>query len=49
VAKKETRKKKEKPAIELTTDEAMQRLFPKKVVDRLREEAHKNDPPEEEE
>ena len=47
--KKSQPKKKQKPAIELTTEEAMRRLFPKKVVDRLKEEAHKNDPPEEEE
>ena len=44
---KEKAQKKRKPAQELTTEEAMRRLFPKKVVDRLKEEAHKNDPPEE--
>ena len=37
--------KKKKLAIELTTEEAIRRLFPKKVVDRLKEEAHKNDAP----
>lgn len=37
------RKRKRKPASELTTEEAMRRLFPKKVVDRLKEEAHKGD------
>ena len=37
--------KKNKPAIELTTEEAMQKLFPKKVVERLKQEAHKSDLP----
>ena len=37
-------KKKRKPAVELTTDEAMKRLFPKKVVDKAKEVAHEHDP-----
>jgi hypothetical protein len=32
--------RKKKPAIELTTDEALRRLFPKSVVKRLKEMAH---------
>ena len=35
--------RKGKPASELTTDEAMQRLFPKKVRDKLKEVAHEKD------
>ena len=36
--------KKRKPAIELTTDEAMERFFPKKVRDKAKEVAHEKDP-----
>ena len=35
--------KKKKPA-DLTTDEAMKKLFPKKVVDKATEVAHEHDP-----
>ena len=35
--------KKGKPASELTTEEAMKRLFPKKVRDVLKEVAHEKD------
>ena len=34
--------RKKKPARELTTDEAMSRLFPKRVVTKMREEAEKS-------
>ena len=41
-------KKKGKPASEMTTEEAMKWLFPKKVRDKLKEIAHeKDDPPSE--
>ncbi len=36
-------RKKKLPA-ELTTDETMKRLFPKKVVDKATEVAHEHDP-----
>ena len=36
-------KKNKKPAKELTTEEAMKRLFPKKVRERLKEVAHEKD------
>ena len=32
---------KKKPATDLTTEEAMRRLFPKKVVEKAKEEAEK--------
>ena len=35
---------KKKPATELTTDEAMEKLFPKKVVKKAKEVAHEKDP-----
>ena len=35
--------KKPKRAIDLTTEEAIKRLFPKKVVDKLKEIAHGKD------
>ena len=35
--------KKKLPA-DLTTDEAMKKLFPKKVVDKAKEVAHEHDP-----
>jgi len=37
---------KRKPAKDLTNDEAMKRLFPKKVREELKKVAHENDPPE---
>jgi hypothetical protein len=33
--------RKKKPATELTTDEAITRLFPKKIVTKMKEEAEK--------
>ena len=41
--------RKKKSARELTKDEAMQRLFPKKVRDELHRIAHQKDKPEPEE
>jgi len=35
--------KKRKRAIDLTTEEAIKRLFPKKVVDKLKKVAHEKD------
>lgn len=35
--------RKHKRAIDLTTEEAIKRLFPKKVVDKLKEIAHGKD------
>ena len=35
--------KKAKRAIDLTTEEAIKKLFPKKVVDKLKEVAHEKD------
>ncbi len=35
--------RKTKRAIDLTTEEAIKRLFPKKVVDKLKEIAHAKD------
>ena len=40
--------RRKKPAEELTTDEAMKRLFPKRVIDRAKKVAHEHDPPEKE-
>lgn len=40
---------KKKPARELTDEEALKRLFPKKVRDELKKVAHENDPPEDSE
>ena len=36
---------KKKP-IDLTTDEAMRKLFPKKIIDAAKKVAHEKDPPE---
>jgi hypothetical protein len=36
--------RKKKPPSDLTTDEAMKRLFPKKVVEKAKEVAHEHDP-----
>lgn len=36
--------RKKKAATELTTDEAMKKLFPKKVVDKAKDVAHEHDP-----
>ena len=36
--------RKKKAATELTTDEAMKKLFPKKVVEKAKEVAHEHDP-----
>ena len=35
--------KKKKPITELTTEEAIRKLFPKKVVDKAKEVAHEKD------
>lgn len=35
--------KKKKPDIELTTDEAIKKLFPKRVVEKAKEVAHEKD------
>jgi len=37
--------KKRKPATELTTDEAMERMFPKRAIKKAKEVAHEKDPP----
>ena len=37
--------KEKKPAIELTTEEAMNELFPPEVVEHLKDEVRKNDAP----
>ena len=36
--------RKSKRPIDLTTDEAIKKLFPKKVVEKLKEIAHEKDP-----
>ncbi len=36
--------RKPKRAIDLTTEEAIRKLFPKKVVNKLKEIAHEKDP-----
>ena len=35
--------KKKKPITELTTEETIKKLFPKKVVDKVKEVAHEKD------
>ncbi|MFC1944500.1 hypothetical protein ACFLX5_03280 [Chloroflexota bacterium] len=37
---------KKKAPIDLTTDEAMKRLFPKNIVEAAKKVAHEKDPPE---
>lgn len=39
--------KRRKPAIELTTEQAMRRLFPKPIIEAAKKVAHEKDPPEE--
>ena len=41
------RKSRRKPAVELTKDQAMRRLFPKSVVDEAKRIAHEKDRKEE--
>ena len=41
------RSRKRKPASELTTEEALERLFPKEAIDLLKQGAHEKDDPEE--
>jgi len=35
--------KKKKPAIDLTTDEVMRKLFPKKIIEAAKKVAHEKD------
>ena len=35
------------PVTELPTEEAMKKLFPKKVIEKAKEVAHEKDPPDE--
>lgn len=36
-----------KPAISLTTEQAMRRLFPRPIIEAAKKVAHEKDPPEE--